>query len=85
MRTGLSEVRAAGRRPRLSEQEYRDAACAVGARRHPPPCALTLPSGGGTKPGDQPAPLPFDRWLATLVDMEIGALSVAPGGGRPRS
>ncbi|HKX69766.1 MAG TPA: hypothetical protein VJM75_00980 [Acidimicrobiales bacterium] len=31
------------------------------------------------------APLPFDRWLATLVDMEIAALSVAPGGGRPRA
>jgi AcrR family transcriptional regulator len=28
------------------------------------------------------APLPFDRWLANLVDMAIGALSVAPDGGR---
>jgi hypothetical protein len=26
-------------------------------------------------------PLPFDRWLANLVDMAIGALSVAPAGG----
>jgi AcrR family transcriptional regulator len=26
--------------------------------------------------------LPFDRWLTNLVDMAIGALSVAPGGGR---
>jgi AcrR family transcriptional regulator len=25
-------------------------------------------------------PLPFDRWLANLVDMAIGALSVAPAG-----
>jgi AcrR family transcriptional regulator len=35
------------------------------------------------------APLPFDRWLANLVDMAIGALSVEPGaasrGGRPRT
>jgi AcrR family transcriptional regulator len=34
------------------------------------------PRGGTGRP-----PLPFDRWLANLVDMAIGALSVAPAGG----
>ena len=28
------------------------------------------------------APLPFDRWLANLVDMAIGALSATPAGGQ---